>query len=276
MTGSAHAERGSRTGSDLGPRAAQPRTSPIVAGSPPLPALALQRSVGNAVVASLLARAHGELAGPPEAIRLQRQESEPAGATGGSGAGAPGSGGGKPTFDHRSKVTTINASSAVEFADNIRASVGGAHCAIVLEPDVQEDWKTRPDGSEVPGTRTVVSVGLAVTTEINTVRFGMGRPDEANRAKINEMVAMMRAHEEAHRSYIVAAATAALAKAQAYVGKKNSGAAALKVLNNAECVANKQHEALDAKEGLFSVTDDAGVITISKTSSGAKYPCGKQ
>jgi hypothetical protein len=87
------------------------------------------------------------------------------------------------------------------------------------------------------------------------------------------MVAMMRAHEEARCSFIVAAATAALAKAQAYVGKKNSGAAALKVLNNAECVANKQHESLAAKEGLCTVTDDAGVITSSKASSGAEYPC---
>ena len=145
------------------------------------------------------------------------------------------------------------------------------HEVIDLCPTKCMNW----DGKEIKGTRTVVSVGMTVTTQINTVRFGMGRPDAANRAKIDEMVAMMRAHEEAHRSYIEAAATAALAKAQAYVGKRNSGKAAYDVMMKAECVANTKHEALDAKEGLFSVTDNAGEITITKSASGAKYPCTK-
>lgn len=221
--------------------------------------LSLQRSAGNVAVASLLSRV---------APVVQRQGAA-------QGGGQQQGGGSAPEFTHNVTKVTVNADSAVDFAERIRASLGGAHCAIEIEPDVQEEWRTNPDGSEVAGSRVVVSVGMKVTTTIHTVRFGMGRPDATNRAKIDEIVAMMRTHEEAHRSYIVAAATAALAKAQSYVGKRNKGAAALKVLKGAECVAAKQHEALDAKEGVFTVTDTAGVISVAKSSSGAKYPCGK-
>jgi hypothetical protein len=223
-------------------------------------ALSLQRSVGNGAVSSLLSQM---------LPAVQRQAASK------SSSKKPG-GGSTPEFEHNASTVTINADSAVDFADQIRTRLGGAHCAIVIEPDVKEEWSTYPDGREVPGTRVVVSVGIKVTTTIHTVRFGMGRPDAKNKAKITEMVALMKAHEEAHRSYIVTAATDALKKAQTYVGKRNKGAAALKVLNGAECVANKQHETLDAKEGVFTVTDNAGEITIAKSSSGAKYPCGKK
>lgn len=222
--------------------------------------LSLQRAAGNGAVSSLLS---------PAVPVVQRE--------GPAKSGSEASGGGStPDFEHSVTAVTINADSAADFSEQVRTKLGGAHCAIVITPEVNEEWKTKPDGSEVPGTRVVVSVGMKVSTKIHTVRFGMGRPDAKNKAKIDEMVALMKNHEEAHRSYIVAAATDALKKAQAFVGKRNKGAAALKVLNGAECVANKQHESLDAKEGVFTVTDNAGVITIAKSSSGAKYPCGKK
>lgn len=223
-------------------------------------ALGLQRAVGNAVVAAMLSPR-------PTVVQRDGEAQAGQGSTGGAASGAT------PEFDHKMDPVTVDGSSAVEFADNVRTRVGGAHCAITLDPIVNETWKERANGKEIPGTRVIESVGLKVSTKITTVRFGMGRPDANNRAKIDEMVAMMKAHEEAHRSYIETAATAALAQAQALVGKRNKGAEALKILNNAECVANKQHEALDAKEGVFSVSDNAGVITITKSSSGAKYPC---
>jgi predicted secreted Zn-dependent protease len=144
----------------------------------------------------------------------------------------------------------------------------------VLEPDVQYDFKTDAEGKEIPGTQKITSVGLTVTTKIVKVRFGMGRPNEKHKAAIDQMVAAIQAHEEQHRAIVVAEATAAVAKAQKLVGTRKVKEA-YKILDAVDCAAAKKHEALDAKEGLLTASEAAdGSVTITKSASGATYPCG--
>jgi hypothetical protein len=75
-----------------------------------------------------------------------------------------------------------------------------------------------------------------------------------------------------------AAATAALAAAQKYVGTRKGDEARKALTTTLECTTNGQHEALDAKEGLLTVSEvrrPDGKITLelTKSASGAKYPC---
>jgi predicted secreted Zn-dependent protease len=204
---------------------------------------------------------------------VQREEDAPTPLD--TGTGAAGGGGAAPTFKHSSTTVKIDADSAIDFSNKITAQIGSPHTEIELEPDVQYDFKNGPDGKEDPSTRKVVSVGLTVTTKIVKVRFGMGRPNEKHKKAIDEMVATIQAHEEAHRAIVVSEATTALQKAQKLVGTKKVDEA-YKILNGVDCAAAKGHEALDAKEGLLTASEDAnGNVTISKSASGATYPCQK-
>jgi predicted secreted Zn-dependent protease len=168
----------------------------------------------------------------------------------------------------------VGADSALDFSSKITAQIGSPHTEITLEPDVQYDFKTGAGGKEVPGSQKIASVGLTVTTKIVKVRFGTGRPNEKHKQAIDQMVAAIQAHEEQHRAIVVAEATAALTKAQKLVGTSKVKEA-YKILNGVDCAAAKKHEALDAKEGLLTASENAdGDVTISKSASGAKYPCG--
>jgi hypothetical protein len=187
-----------------------------------------------------------------------------------SGAAAP-----KPTFDHSGGQTvTINADTAPEFAQNITAAIGTPHVQPVYEPDIQVDFKTNAAGEEVPGTRKIISIGLKVTTSITKVRFGLGRPNPQHKKAIDEMVAAIKAHEEAHRALIEAEATTALAAAQKFVGTGKTAEAEKALKKDLECATNKKHEALDATEGLLTAAEQQdGSVTVTKSGSGAKYPC---
>jgi hypothetical protein len=211
---------------------------------------------------------------------IQRDEDDEAGGTvaldapaGGGGGG--GGGGGSPVFNHSGSTVTINADSAPDFSNRITATIGTPHTEIVIEPDVQYDYKTGPDGNEIKSTRKIASVGLTITTKIVKVRFGMGRPNDKHKKAIDEMVALIEAHENQHRAIIVAEATAALTKAQKLVGT-NKVDQAYKILDHdLDCAAAKKHEALDAKEGLLTAVEQSnGDVSITKSASGAKYPCG--
>jgi hypothetical protein len=208
---------------------------------------------------------------------IQREEGEETGgavalqsAPGGGGAGAGGA-----TFNHTSSTVTINADSAPDFSSRITATIGTPHTEIELLPDVQYDFKTGPDGKEVPGSQKITSVGVTVNTKIVKVRFGTGRPNDKHKKAIDEMVAAIEAHEAEHRAIVVAAANAAVKKAQKLVGTSKVKAA-FKILDaDLDCAAAKGHEALDAKEGLLTAVEQAnGDVSITKSASGAKYPCG--
>jgi hypothetical protein len=95
---------------------------------------------------------------------------------------------------------------------------------------------------------------------------------------IDQMVADIQAHEARHRSIIETAATAALAAAQKFVGKNKEKEAEKALNKDLECATNKQHEALDATEGLLTVVevrqpDGTIKLQLTKSASGAKYPC---
>jgi Bacterial protein of unknown function (DUF922) len=187
-------------------------------------------------------------------------DSPPAGAgTGGGGAPAP-------VFNHSGSTVTVNADNAIDFSNNITAQIGTPHTEIELEPDIQWDVNG--------GVKKITSVGLTVTTKIVKVRFGMGRPNANHKKAIDEMVAAIKAHEEAHRAIIVAAATDGLAKAHKFVGTSKIKEAWKALDTGVTCVAAKKHEDLDAKEGLLTASEDGnGNVTVSKSASGAKYPC---
>ncbi len=242
------------------PAAAPPVVAPVLA---PAPALlrSLQARVGNAIVA-----------------RAFEDEAEPLDSSGGGAAkgAAP-----VPSFDHSGGSTvTINADTAVDFSNQIRATIGSPHTSPTLTPDIQIETKTDANGNEVPGSAKITAVGLAVKTSITKVRFGMGRNVDAdNKAIIDQMVAEIIAHEGRHRAIVEAAATTALAAAhKKFVGTGQTTAAQTALSKTLECTMNGQHEALDAKEGLLTVVETRqpdGKITLSltKTASGAKYPC---
>jgi len=229
----------------------------------------LQTRVGNAIVARAIAarEATEDVSADEEAIPL------------GGGAGAPAAGGPAPSFDHSGgKTVAIDADSAVDFSNAITAQIGTPHTSPEFTPDVQVTWQTRPDGAEVPGSRKITSIDLAVKTSITKVRFGKGRPDAENKAMIDQMVTEIQAHEERHRAIVEAAAKAALTAAQAFVGKNKESAVRTALTKTLECATNKQHEALDAAEGLLTVSevrqpDGTIKLVLTKSASGAKYPC---
>lgn len=244
-----------------------------LAGMPAL-TVSLQRSLGNRLVARPLAQIAREedtdldVAG--EAIPLEDPLQTP------SAPAAP-----TPTFDHSGGSTvTINADTAVDFSHQITASIGAPHVSPVFEPQIEFDFKVDAAGNEVPGTKTIKSIGLNVKTAITKVRWGMGRADEENKAMIKQMVAAIQAHEEAHRKIIETAATSALADAQKYVGTKKINDARKALTTTLECTTNKGHEALDASEGLMTVNevrqkDGTIKLELVRSSSNAKYPCKK-
>lgn len=240
--------------------------------------LQLQRGAGNRAVTRL----HGlpatsilrQAVDAALARQVVQREDAPSPLDTGTGA-AGGGGGAAPTFKHSSTTVKIDADSAIDFSNKITAQIGSPHTEIELEPDVQYDFQTGPGDKEIPGSRKIVSVGLTVTTKIVKVRFGMGRPNEKHKKAIDEMVGAIQTHEEAHRAIVVAEATAALQKAQKLVGTKKVDEA-YKILNGVDCAAAKKHEALDAKEGLLTASEDAnGNVSIAKSASGATYPCKK-
>jgi hypothetical protein len=244
------------------------RVAPAALAGAPALALALQRSIGNRLVSRALATiareevADEQVAGE-EAIPLD--DSKPA------APAAP-----TPTFNHSGGQTvTVNADSAVDFSNNIVSAIGAPHVDPQFDPDIK--WETSGPGGK---TRKITSIGLTVTTAIVKVRWGMGRPDDENRKMIREMVAEIQAHEERHRKIIEDAATKALADAQKFVGTGQVEAAHTALNETLPCTANKAHEALDAKEGKLTVNEvrqPGGKITLTltKSGSGAKYPCKK-
>jgi hypothetical protein len=242
------------------PAAPAPAAAPPVVAPAPALLRSLQARVGNAIVA-----------------RVFEDEAEPLDSSGGGAAkgAAP-----TPSFDHSGGSTvTINADTAVDFSNQIRAQIGSPHTSPTLTPDIQVETKTDANGNEVPGSAKITAVGLAVKTSITKVRFGMGRVDADNKAIIDQMVAEIIAHEGRHRAIVEAAATTALAAAhKKFVGTGQTTAAQTALSKTLECTMNGQHEALDAKEGLLTVVETRqpdGKITLSltKTASGAKYPC---
>jgi hypothetical protein len=193
------------------------------------------------------------------------------GGTAGPGAAAAP----KPSFDHSGGQTeTINADTAPEFSQKITAKIGTPHVTPEFTPDIQVDFKTNAAGEEIPGTRKITSIGLTVKTSITKVRLGLSRANDKHREAINKMVEMIKAHEEAHRAIIEAEATAALAKAQKFVGTGKTAEATKALTKDLECTTNKKHEALDASEGLLTAAEQQdGSVTVTKSGSGSKYPC---
>jgi hypothetical protein len=195
--------------------------------------------------------------------------------------GAAGSGGAAagptPTFDHSGGQTeTIDADTAPDFADKIRAKIGTPHITPEFTPAIQVEFKTNAAGEEIPGTRKITSIDLTVKTSITKVRLGLNKAKPKHKEAINQMIEMIKAHEEAHRLIIETEATAALAKAQKFVGTNNEAAAKKALTKELECTTNKKHEILDGTEGLMTATEQQdGSVTITKSGSGAKYPCSK-
>jgi hypothetical protein len=185
------------------------------------------------------------------------------------------SSGPKPIFDRSGgKIITINANTAQEFARNITATIGSPHVKPEFEPDIQIDFKTGAGGKTVPGTEKITSIGLKVKTAITKVRFGTGRPNSQHKKAIDDMVAAIKEHEETHRYIIDTQATFALWAAQKFVGTGRTKAAEKALTTDLECAANKKHEALDAVEGLLTAVEQPdGSVRVTKSSSGAKYPC---
>jgi len=180
-----------------------------------------------------------------------------------------------PVFDHSSgKTVTINADTAQEFAQNITATIGSPHTQPVFEPDIQFAIDTDAAGREVPDSRKITSIRLKVKTAITTVRFGVGKPNDKHKKAIDEMVAAIKEHEEKHRTIIEHDAILALWDAQKFVGTGKTKEANKALTTDLECVTNKKHEALDAVEGLLTPLEQQdGSVKVTKTSSGAKYPC---
>jgi hypothetical protein len=243
-----------------------------------MPALtvSLQRSLGNRMVARALRQIardeDTDLDVAGEAIPLEDPLQQPPS----GGAAAP-----TPTFDHSGGSTvTVNADTAVEFSNQIVATIGAPHVSPEFQPQIDFDFKVDAAGNEVPGTKTIKSIGLNVKTAITKVRWGMGRADDENKAMIKRMVAEIQAHEEAHRKIIESAATTALAGAQKFVGTKKIAEARAALTTGLECTTNKGHEALDGTEGKLTVSevrqpDGTIKLELGKSSSGAKYPCKK-
>jgi hypothetical protein len=244
------------------------------AGLAGVPAVAhsLQRSIGNRLVSRALATiARQEVADEVDgAVALDESGAVPQQAAP-SAPAAP-----TPTFNHSGGQTvTVNADSAVEFANNIVSAIGAPHVDPQFDPDIKWD-NVGPGGK----TRKITSIGLTVTTAIVKVRWGRGRPDDENRAMIRQMVQEIQAHEERHRKIIEDAATAALADAQKLVGTSKVDDAQKALTKTLECTTNKGHEALDGTEGKLTVNEvrqpDGKIkLTLTKSSSGAKYPCSK-
>ena len=192
------------------------------------------------------------------------------------GGSTPAAGAGPaPTFDHSGgKTETINADTAMDFANNITAKLGAPHVTPEFTPDIQVDFKTDGAGKEVPGSRKISSIGLTVKTSITKVRYGMGRANDKHKAAIDQMVEMIKAHEEAHRNIIETEATAALKAAQKYVGTGKDKQAEKALTTDLECSTNKKHEALDGSEGKLTASEQAdGSVTVTKSGVGATYPC---
>lgn len=250
---------------------AAPAVAPqLGAGGTPMLLRSLQARVGNAIVSRAIAAR--------DAVEDSAMaEAEPLG----GGAPAPGAAVSAPTpsFDHSGGSTVaIMADGAVEFSQKITASIGSPHTQPTFEPDIQVDFKTDGSGKEVPGSRKIVSIGLNVKTAITKVRFGGGKVDAENKATIDQMVKEIQAHEGRHRAIVETAATTALAAAQKLVGTSKDKAAEKALTKDLECTTNKQHEALDASEGLLTVSEvrqpDGSIkLQLSKSASGAKYPC---
>jgi hypothetical protein len=185
--------------------------------------------------------------------------------------------GATPSFDYSGGQTvTIDADTAPDFSQKITAQIGSPHVTPEFTPDVQYDFKTNAAGARIPGTEKITSVGLSVKAAITKVRLGLSRANDKHREAINQMVAAIKAHEEAHRAIIEAEATAALTAAQKYVGTNKVKEAEKALSKTLECTCNKRHEALDATEGLLTAAEQTdGSVTVSKSGSGAKYPCPK-
>jgi hypothetical protein len=276
------------------PQAAPEQAAPVnatAAAAPaglsgmPAVALSLHRTMGNRLVSRALATIAREVAAPGADEAPAQPVAAPPEAVGGVGAEeavplddtkkAPAAATGPaPTFDHSGGSTvTINADSAVDFANNITASIGSPHVAPEFTPAIE--FSISPTGA-----KKITSIGLTVKTSIVKVRFGMGRVDAENKAMIDQMVAEIKAHEERHRKIIETAATDALAKAQKLVGTGSVDAANTALTKTLECTTNKGHEALDGTEGKLTVSESRqpdGTIKLSltKSGSGAKYPCSK-
>jgi hypothetical protein len=261
--------------------AAAPATSGL-AGMPAV-ALSLHRSTGNRLVSRALATIAREVAAPgaeeaaaepvaaPEAVGVSEEEAVPLDDTSKAPAAAAGP---APTFDHSGGSTvTINADTAVDFANNIVATIGAPHVQPEFTPAI--DFTTGPGGA-----KKITAIGLTVRTSVVKVRWGMGRADAENKAMIQQMVAEIKAHEERHRSIIETAATEALTKAQKLVGTGQVDAANTALTKTLECTTNKGHEALDGTEGKLTVNevrqpDGTIKLSLTKSGSGAKYPCSK-
>jgi hypothetical protein len=261
--------------------AAAPATSGL-AGMPAV-ALSLHRSIGNRLVSRALATIAREVAAPgaeeaaaepvaaPEAVGVSEEEAVPLDDTSKAPAAAAGP---APTFDHSGGSTvTINADTAVDFANNIVATIGAPHVQPEFTPAI--DFTTGPGGA-----KKITAIGLTVRTSVVKVRWGMGRADAENKAMIQQMVAEIKAHEERHRSIIETAATEALTKAQKLVGTGQVDAANTALTKTLECTTNKGHEALDGTEGKLTVNevrqpDGTIKLSLTKSGSGAKYPCSK-
>ena len=253
--------------------AAAPVAAPPGLVGMPAVARSLQRTIGNRLVSRALAQLAREGALADAAAGALELDD--------GGAPAPAPGAPTPTFDHSGGTTvTINADSAVDFSRQIVASIGAPHVSPEFTPDIQTDFSTDASGKEVPGSRKISSIGLTVKTSITKVRFGLGRVDDDNRAMIARMVTEIQAHEQRHRSIVETAATAALAAAQKFVGTNKTADAKKALTTTLECTTNTQHEALDASEGLLTVTevrqpDGKVTLQLTKSGSGAKYPCKK-
>ena len=247
------------------------------AGLAGVPAVAhsLQRSIGNRLVSRALATIAREAVAEAEPIGQEAaalsDEAIPLDDTKPAPSAAP-----TPTFDHSGGQTvTVNADTAVDFSNNIVSAIGAPHVAPEFLPDIAFDTTGGPGGK-----RKITSIGLTVRTSIVKVRWGMGRVDDENRAMIKQMVQEIQAHEERHRKIIEDAATKALADAQKLVGTSKVDDAQKALTKTLECTTNKGHEALDGTEGKLTVNEvrqpDGKIkLTLTKSSSGAKYPCSK-
>ena len=188
-----------------------------------------------------------------------------------------------PTFDHSGGSTvTINADSAVDFSQKIVSTIGAPH----VKPRVRRRTiefddveRTRRQGSPTP--QDHVDRPDREDRRSSRSASGMGRVDDENLAMIRQMVAEIQAHEERHRKIIEDAATAAL-KDGAEVRRHRAVRRRERRRSPRRSSARRTRSTRrsTARRGCSpsaEVRQPDGKIklSLSKSGSGAKYPCPK-
>jgi hypothetical protein len=177
----------------------------------------------------------------------------------------------QPTWESDTPVPTdIRADSALEFVNKMKAALGGS-------PHMEPSFTWSPEANDKG---RITKVNMKIKTKIIRPRFAGGRMSDAERALVNKVEALIKAHEERHREIAKTYAQRAVCAA---IGKESTSkdpsqeAPYVKAMKTVMCEMNKAQEALDHKEGTLRWTladGGTGVTDVNLAPEpGAKYPC---